>query len=64
MTDEFLQHLKNGGPTERSAAEYIEELEADNARLRRALEMIAGGSTDQLQVLQAKTALANIGPAS
>ena len=37
-------------------------LAEENAQLRRVLEIIAGEATDGLKRLQAKAALANIGP--
>jgi hypothetical protein len=42
----------------------IEALENEVDRLRGTLELIAGAASDKLQVLQAKAALANIGPVS
>ena len=51
-------------PTLNEAADRIEALENEVDRLRGTLELIAGAAADKLQVLQAKAALANIGPVS
>jgi len=40
----------------------IDDIESDCDRYRSALEVIAGSSQDKLQAMQAKAALANIGP--
>lgn len=45
-------------------AEQCDTLLRENERLRAALELIAGNTSDKLQALQAKSALDNIGPKS
>lgn len=45
------------------ANRFLAEKDAEIARLRATLELIAGSSTDKLQVMHAKAALDNIGPA-
>jgi len=40
----------------------IEDITAERNRYKAALEVIAGGSQDKLREIQAKAALANIGP--
>lgn len=53
------EDLQIGRDLERKDAE-IDALRAENARLRNALELIAGSASDQLQVIQAKNALDSI----
>ena len=64
MTDPRDARTRNAEDAILELHDEIERLQAENAKFRSALEIIAESSTDKLKALQAKGALANIGPKS